>query len=67
MSYDGWPLSLTFFPLSRMKSIVISSTLAVIGCVALSIAVALLAASPTLKDDGTQLSSGAHAKHAGSE
>jgi hypothetical protein len=50
-----------------MKSIVISSTLAVIGCVALSIAVALLAASPTLKDDGTQLSSGAHAKHAGSE
>jgi hypothetical protein len=29
-----------------MKSIVISSTLAVIGCVALSIAVALLTASP---------------------
>lgn len=40
-----------------MKSILISSTLAVIGCVALSIAVALLAASPNLHDEDTRQSS----------
>ena len=45
--------------LPRMKSIVISSMLAVIGCVALSIAVALLAASPNLNDEATRQSSAA--------
>lgn len=50
-----------------MKSIVINSVLAVLGCVALSLAVAVLAATPTQKDDATQVSATAHAKHAGNE
>jgi hypothetical protein len=47
-----------------MKSIVVSSMLAVIACVALSIAVAMLASSPDLQDDGIKTSSPPAATHA---
>jgi len=47
-----------------MKSIVLSSALAVIGCVALSLAVALLVASPNLQDDNMKASSQPAATHA---
>jgi hypothetical protein len=48
-----------------MKSIVVSSMLAVIGCVALSLAVAMLASSsPDLQDGGIRTSSPPAATHA---
>jgi hypothetical protein len=52
------------FSLPSMKSIVVSSMLAVIGCVALSLAVAMLAGSPGLQDDGIRTSSPPAATHA---
>jgi hypothetical protein len=40
-----------------MKSILLTSLLAVVGCIALSIVVALLAASPNLENEDFKVSS----------
>ena len=45
------------FTIAPMKSILLTSLLAIVGCIALSIVVALLAASPNLENEDVKVSS----------